>query len=101
MNVTRIVKFGPSCETSDGRYQVVELSDSEYFLAIGAIRLVLRHPLPIEPGENVIIHRYGDLSELHRAWEDCEDSFESSGDHESATNMRAAWASWVEATMAV
>jgi hypothetical protein len=100
MNVTRIVKFGPSCETRDGRYQVVELSDSEYFLAIGAIRLVLRHPLPIEPGENVTIHRYNDLSELQRAWEDCEDSFESSGDHESATNMRAAWASWAESLVA-
>jgi hypothetical protein len=101
MNVTRIVKFGPSCETSEGRFQVVELSDAEYFLAIGAIRLVLRHPLPIEPGDNVTINRYNNLSELQRAWEDCEDSFESSGDHASATNMRAAWALWAESTVAI
>src|SRR5262249_2287324 len=96
MKVPRIVKFGPSCETSEGRYQVVELSDSEYFLAIGAIRLVLRHPLPIEPGEHVTIHRYSNLSELQHAWEDCEGAFESSGDHESARSMHVAWAEWAE-----
>ena len=91
----------PSCETSEGRYQVVAVSDTDYFLAIGAIRLVLRHPLPIEPAGNVTIHRYNDVSELQRAWEDCEDSFESSGDHESAANMREAWASWADFTVAV
>jgi hypothetical protein len=58
--------------------------------------LVLRHPLPIEQGENVTIHRYNNLSELRYAWEDCEDSFESKGDHESATNMHVAWAEWAE-----
>jgi hypothetical protein len=101
MSISRIIKFGPSCETSEGRYQVVAVSDTDYFLAIGAIRLVLRHPLPIEPAGNVTIHRYNDVSELQRAWEDCEDSFESSGDHESAANMREAWASWADFTVAV
>ena len=68
MSITRIIKFGPSCETSEGRYQVVAVSDTDYFLAIGAIRLVLRHPLPIEPAGNVTIHRYNDVAELQRAW---------------------------------
>jgi hypothetical protein len=48
MSVARIVSFGPSCDTSEGRYQVVELSDKKYALAIGHIRLIRGLPLPVQ-----------------------------------------------------
>jgi hypothetical protein len=91
MSVPRIVKFGPSCETSDGRFQVVELSDGKYALLVGAIRVVLRGVLPIEPPKGVTLDYYNDLSKVRSAWEASEDAFESSGDHESVANMEAAW----------
>jgi hypothetical protein len=91
MSAQRVVKFGPSCMTSDGLFQVVKLSDGKYALLIGNIRVVLGGVLPMEPPKGVSIDYYDDQSEVRRAWEDNEDGFESSGDHQSVANLEGAW----------
>jgi hypothetical protein len=91
MSTPRIVRFGPSCRTEDGLFQVVKLSDSTYALVVGDIRVVLSAVLPIEPPSGVTINRFNDVSGVRRAWEDSEDGFASSGDHKSAASMEAAW----------
>jgi hypothetical protein len=58
MRVARIANFGPSCDASEGRYQVVEMSDKKYALVIGDIRLIRRLPLPIHVGSGVTIHEF-------------------------------------------
>jgi hypothetical protein len=78
----------------------VELPDGKYGLAIGEIRLVLRLPLPIHPRNNVTIQHFGSFEELQRAWEECENSFETRGDYESANNMCATWSAWTESALA-
>ena len=55
MSVARIANFGPSCDTSEGRFQVGELSDKKYDLMIGDIRLIRRLPLPIHICSGVTI----------------------------------------------
>jgi hypothetical protein len=96
MSVARTANFGPSCDTSEGRYQVVELSDKKYALVIGEIRLIRRLPLPIHIGSGVTIHEFDSLAELQRAWDGCEVAFESNGDYEAANKLCAAWAAWAE-----
>jgi hypothetical protein len=91
MNIARIARTGPSCETSEGRFQAAELEDGKFILAIGNIPVRVQGVLPIEPGDKGRIHYYADFWELKRRWEACEDSFENSGDVESASKMRAAW----------
>jgi hypothetical protein len=91
MSVPRIFRIGPSCVTNDGRFQAAELDNSSFVLVVGEIRVEIRRPLPIDPGDKVKIYYYVDFSELQTAWDACEVDFENSGDHESATRMRAAW----------
>src|SRR5262245_9934035 len=91
MSVGIIARTGPSCETSEGRFQAAELVGGQYILAIGDVRVRVRGALPIDPGGKATIQYYSDFWELKRSWEACEDSFESLGDHESANKMRAAW----------
>jgi hypothetical protein len=100
MSVARIVSFGPSCDTSEGRYQVVELSDKKYALAIGHIRLIRGLPLPVHFVGDVTIHEFKSLAELQRAWDGCEASFESSGDYQSANEL-CAWAAWAHPAAAI
>jgi hypothetical protein len=101
MGVARIASFGPTCDTSEGRYQVVELTDKKCALVIGDIRLIRRLPLPIHIGSGVTIHEFASLPELQRVWEGFEHSFETGGDFESANNMCAAWAAWEQSTATI
>jgi Lon protease-like protein len=91
MSVGIIARTGPSCETSEGRFQAAELQDGKYILAVGNIKVRVRSVLPTDPIRDATIHYYADYWELQRGWEACEDSFEDSGDVESANKMRAAW----------
>ncbi len=92
MSVPRILRTGPSCDTPEGRFQVAELENGSYAFVIGNIRVAIRGTLPIDAGDKGRIYYYVDFPELQRAWEDCADSFEGSGDHELADKMRFAWA---------
>ena len=92
MSVPRILATGPSCETPEGRFRVAELEDGRYALVTGNIRVAIRGTLPIDPCDQGRIDYYADFPEVERAWADCADSFESSGDHELAEKMRFAWA---------
>ena len=85
--VTRII---PSCETSEGRYQVAELEDGRFALVIGDIRLKVRGALRIDPVDKGSIHYYDELPALQEAWEACERTFADSGDEESANELEAA-----------
>jgi hypothetical protein len=99
MSAAIIARTGPSCRTSQGRFQAAELVDGKYILAIGNIPVRVRGVVPIDPGHEGTIQYYGDFWELKRRWEACENSFENDGDLESANNMRAAWPDiWDEVT---
>jgi hypothetical protein len=91
MSVPSIEKVIASCNTSEGRYQVAEVSEGKYILVIGGEPLQRRDWVPIEPAEGVRIHHCEDRASAQEAWKDCEDSFEASGDLESAKNLREAW----------
>jgi hypothetical protein len=82
MSVSRVMSASSRCDAGGECFQTVNLEDGSYAFIKGEVPVILRHPLPIYPGEKGSIDYCKNLAELHDEWVECIGTIEVSGDHE-------------------